>query len=161
IIDRMSALLNIIIENRQNADRARDVASMMAQGQELAHFGNWQLDLETNQHTCSPALCEIYGVDATTCTLDYDHYLALVHPDDRQRIEQLVKQIFETHEDTVFEERIIRPDGDVRHLRSWARLVLNDDGKPIRLIGACLDITETKQAELKLKQLHTELEKHL
>ncbi|MGV3762633.1 PAS domain S-box protein [Parapedobacter sp.] len=161
IIDRMSALLHIIIENRRNADRARNVTSMMAQGQELARFGNWQSDLETNQHTWSPVLCEIYGVDPTAFAPSYDNYLALVHPEDRQRIEQLVKQIFETHEDTVFEERIIRPDGDIRHLRSWARLVLNDNREPVKLIGACLDVTETKQAELQLKQLHAQLEKHL
>ncbi|HWK58535.1 MAG TPA: PAS domain S-box protein [Parapedobacter sp.] len=161
IIDRMSALLRIIIENRQNADRAREAATMMAQGQELARFGNWQLDLETNRHTWSPVLCDIYGVDPTVCVPSYTNYLALVHPDDRGRVEQLVGQIFETHQDTVFEERIIRPDGEVRHLRSWTRLVMNEDQKPAKLFGACLDVTESKQAELKLKQLHTQLEKHL
>lgn len=161
IIDRMSALLNIIIENRQNADRAREAASMMAQGQELAHFGNWQLDLETNRHTWSPLLCEIYGADPNVYAPSFDNYLALVHPDDRQRVNQLIKQILQTHEDTVFEERIIRPNGEVRHLRSWARLVVGDDQKPVKIIGACLDITETKQAELELKQLHAQLERQL
>src|SRR5690606_15588649 len=84
IIDRMSALLHIIIENRQNADRAHDAASLMAQGQELARFGNWQLDFETNQHTWSPVLCEIYGVDPTAVVPSYDNYLALVHPEDQK-----------------------------------------------------------------------------
>ncbi len=161
IIDRVSALLNILIENRQNADRVRESATMMAQAQELARLGNWQLDLETNRHNWSPALCDIYGIDPLVYAPSYDHYVALVHPDDRARVEQLVQRIFQTYEDTVFEERIIRPDGETRHLRSWARLVLNDERKPIKIIGACLDVTETKQAELKLKQLHTQLEKHL
>ncbi len=161
IIDRMCALLNIIIENRQNADRAREATTMMAQGQELARFGNWQLDLETNRHNWSPVLCDIYGVDSTVYAPSYDNYLALVHPDDRTRVAQLVGRIFDTQEDTVFEERIMRPDGEIRHLRSWARLVRDDDQKPAKIIGACLDVTETKQAELKLKQLHVQLEKHL
>src|SRR3546814_3994970 len=115
---------------------------MMAQGQELARFGNWQSDLETNRHTWSPVLCDIYGIDPAEYVPSYDNYLALVHPEDRVRIEQLVQQIFHTHEDTVYEERIIQPDGEVRHLRSWARLTMNDDGKPVKMIGACLDITE-------------------
>src|SRR5690606_32243458 len=59
------------------------------------------------------------------------------------------------------EERIVRPDGEVRHLRSWARLLTNSDDVPVKLIGACLDITETKQAELELKNLHAQLEMHL
>src|SRR5690606_14994683 len=50
---------------------------------------------------------------------------------------------------------------EVRHLRSWARLVVGDDQKPVKIIGACLDITETKQAELELKQLHAQLERQL
>src|SRR5690606_11730458 len=161
IIDRMSALLNVIIENRQNADRAREASTMMAQGQELARFGNWQQDLRTHQHTWSSVLCDIYGIDPAAYPPSYDNYLALVHPDDRDRIKKLVKQIFDVGGDTVFDERIIRPDGEVRHLRSWARLVMNDDRKPIKIIGACLDVTESKQAELKLKLLHAQLEKHL
>lgn len=161
IIDRMSAFLNIIIENRQNADRAREVATMMAQGQELARFGNWQLDLETHRHSWSPVLCAIYGIDPTIYLPSYENYLALVHPDDRPRSKQLIKQLFENHKDIVFEERIIRPDDQVRYLRSWVRLVLNDDGKPLQIIGACLDITEAKVAELKVNQLHTQLESRL
>ena len=106
-------------------------------------------------------LCDIYGIDPAAYPPSYDNYLALVHPDDRDRIKKLGKQIFDVGGDTVFDERIIRPDGEVRHLRSWARLVMNDDRKPIKIIGACLDVTESKQAELKLKLLHAQLEKHL
>lgn len=161
IIDRMSAFLHIIIENRQNADRVRESASMMSQGQELARFGSWQSDMETDRHTWSPVLCTIYGIDPVQYVPSYDHYLALVHPDDRQRVDHLVKQLFETHQDTVFEERIIRPDGEMRYLRSWTRLVMDEDQQPAKIFGACLDITESKQAELKLKQLHAQLEKQL
>ena len=161
IIDRASALLRIIIENRQNADRAREAATMMAQGQELARFGNWQRDLRTNRHTWSSVLCDIYGIDPAAYPPSYDNYLALVHPDDRERAKELVEQIYETGKDTVFEERIVRPDGEIRHLLSWTRLIMGDDRKPIKIIGACLDVTETKQAELKLKQLHSQLKKHL
>lgn len=161
IIDRTSALLKMIIENHQNADLAQETTAMMAQGQELARFGNWQRDLETDRTTWSAILCDIYGINATTYRPSFEHYLELVHPDDRERVMQIVKQIHETGNDTVFEERIVRPDGEIRHIRSWARLLTNGDHVPVKLIGACLDITETKQAELKLKDLHDQLEKHL
>lgn len=161
IIDRAGALLNILIENRQNADHAHEVATMMAQGQELARFGNWQQDVRTRRHTWSSVLCDIYGIDPSVYAPSYDNYIALVHPADRPRIEKLTKRIFETGEDTVFEERIIRPDGEIRHLRSWVRLVFNGDRKPTKVIGASMDVTEAKRAELKMKQLHAQLEKQL
>lgn len=161
IIDRTSSLLKTIIESRQNADLAQETTAMMAQGQELACFGNWQRDFETDRTTWSPTLCDIYGINPAAYLPSFEHYLALVHPDDRERVMHIVKQIHQTGNDTVFEERIVRPSGEIRHIRSWARLLTNGDNVPIKLIGACLDITETKQAELTLKNLHAELEKHL
>src|SRR5690606_34249305 len=74
IIDRMSALLNIIIENWQNADRIREAATMIAQGQELARFGNWQFDIENNQTTWSPVLCDIYGINPAVYSPSFKHY---------------------------------------------------------------------------------------
>ncbi|WP_262245884.1 PAS domain S-box protein [Parapedobacter soli] len=161
IIDRMSALLNIIIENWQNADRIREAATMIAQGQELARFGNWQFDIENNQTTWSPVLCDIYGINPAVYSPSFKHYLALVHPDDRTQVEQMIDKIHRTGEDIVYEERIIRPNNEIRYLRSWVRLIANAEKKPVKLIGASLDVTESKKAELKLKQLHAELEKHL
>ena len=161
IIDRMSTLLNIIVENRQNADRVRESATLMAQVQELACFGNWQFDIESKRTKWSPVLCDIYGIDPTVYTPSYDHYLALIHPDDRKRVDNLVNEAIAARKDIVFEERIVRPDGEVRHLRSWARSVVKDDQQSIKLIGASLDITESKQAEFQLKQLHAQLEQQL
>src|SRR3546814_3041327 len=108
-------------------------------------ISDWSSDVCSSDLTWSPVLCDIYGIDPAEYVPSYDNYLALVHPEDRVRIEQLVQQIFHTHEDTVYEERIIQPDGEVRHLRSWARLTMNDDGKPVKMIGACLDITERSE----------------
>ncbi|MGZ3873899.1 MAG: PAS domain-containing protein, partial [Mucilaginibacter sp.] len=69
-------------------------------------------------------------------------YQERLHPDDRARVHQLIENVLITKEDTEFEERIIRPDGEVRFLRSWARLKTDGSGMPVEMIGACLDITE-------------------
>ena len=161
ITDRMGALLNIIIEHRQNADKVREAAATMTQAQELARFGNWQHDVRTQQHTWSPALCDIYGINPNKYAPSYEHAMAVVHPDDRERVDGCIQRVIEAGGDAVFEKRIVRPNGETRHLRSWIRLIASDDGKPLKVIGACLDITEAKQAELALKQLHTQLEQHL
>src|SRR5690606_6613066 len=89
------------------------------------------------------------------------HAMAVVHPDDRERVKSCIQQVIDAGGDHVFEKRIIRPDGEVRHLHSWIRLIGSDEGQPAKIIGACIDVTEAKKAELKLKQLHAQLEKHL
>ena len=49
------------------------------------------------------------------------------------------------------EFRIVRPDGDVRVLQSRGEVELSPDGRPLRLIGVCQDITERKKAEENLR----------
>ncbi len=156
VIDRTNAFLKIILENHQNADLAKQTAAMMAQGQALARFGNWQWDIETNTVTWSPVLYGIYGVDPS-CKLSFESYLAQVHDDDRTHVIATLQQLQQQGGDTAFDERIVRPDGTMRHLRSWAKLIVDDNNVPIKMIGACLDITEAKLAELKLKSLHEQL----
>jgi len=50
-----------------------------------------------------------------------------------------------------FEERIVRPDGEIRHLRSWGNFVQNAQGTLAQMFGVCMDVTEQKQAENQLK----------
>lgn len=160
VIDRTTVLLKIILENHQHADLAKQAAAMMAQGQALARFGNWQWDIATNKVTWSPVLYDIYGLD-TSLKLSFESYLAQVHDDDKAYVIAALQQVRQTGNDTTFEERILRPDGSIRHLRSWARLVVDDSGAPSKMTGACLDITEAKLAELELKSLHERLALHL
>lgn len=160
-IDRAGAFLNMILENHYHAELVQESALMIQQGQALARFGNWQWDTETNQVTWSDVLFDIYGLDKTTFTPSFEGYLALVHADDRQRVSDIIHDALKTGADTVFEERIVRPDQEIRYLKSWGRLVFKVDGSPNKMIGACLDITETKLAELALNKAHEEIAQQL
>jgi len=160
IVDRTSSLLKVIIENRRNADLAHETSVMINQGQELAHFGIWQRDLETNKVSWSDTLSAIYGVDTKGIAPSFERYLQSVHNDDRQQVMEVVRHIQDTGEDTVFEERIVRPNGEIRHLRSWVRLI-GGSYAPTKMIGASLDITDIKLAEKKLNDLYNQLEQHV
>ncbi|MGK6351772.1 PAS domain S-box protein [Parapedobacter sp. DT-150] len=160
-VDRMSALLQMMLENRQNADLAQETTAMMSQAQELAHFGYWQWNFETSKGSWSDELYAIYGLKKTDSNPTFERYLSQVHQDDQALVTDLLNQVRQTGKDTVFEERIVRPTGEVRYLRSWVRLVTGDDGAPVKLIGASLDITDMKLSELKLKTLHGQLAEQL
>ncbi|MBK1440916.1 PAS domain S-box protein [Parapedobacter sp. ISTM3] len=161
IIERTATLLKMILENRRNADLAQEASAMIDQAQELARFGNWQWDAETNKVRWSNVLREIYGFANTNCRPTFQGYLAVLHDDDKNRIVDILKQVHKTGNDSVFEERIVRPDGDTRYLRTWVRSIVDEEGVPVKMIGACLDVTGMKQKELKLKEMHHQLEQHL
>jgi PAS domain S-box-containing protein len=150
IIDRSVAILKVILENRQNYEIIQETTILMKQGQELAHFGNWQWDIQNDIVTWSDTLYTIYGLDKKSFVATFEGYQQLLHPDDRERIYNLISGALTTLSDVEFEERIIRPSGEIRHLKTWGKVKSSDGGIPAVMIGACLDITEGKKIQEEL-----------
>ncbi len=142
VLERTAGLLRIIFENRQKTEIIRETNILMQQSQELAHFGNWRWDIQQDVITWSPVLYTIYGLDPETFSATFDGYKARVHPDDWENVYRVIRKVLKSGGEMSFEERIIRPDGEIRHLRSWAKLVTDIDENPLEMIGACLDITQ-------------------
>ncbi|MCF2447430.1 PAS domain-containing protein [Dyadobacter sp. CY345] len=156
-IDRFTAILRIILENRHNSDLLEENTQLMKQGQELAHFGNWQWDFYNDKATWSDSLFAIYGLDKVNFKASFQSYQEILHPDDRQNVVDKIKGVLNTRKDIVFEERVIRPTGEIRHLKSWGRLKTDLNGMPVKMIGACLDITEGKKVQRDLKASESRL----
>jgi PAS domain S-box-containing protein len=142
-MEKATALLRIIMENRGKTEIISETNLLMLQSQELAHFGNWRWDVQHDIVSWSPTLYIIYGLDQQDFKATFAGYQALLHADDRNRVRQIIEKVLQSGEGTEFEERIIRPNGELRYLRSWAKLKTDSQGMPVEMIGACLDITET------------------
>lgn len=153
IIERSAAILKVILENRFYAQRMQEMNLLIKQGQELANFGSWQWDISSNKVSWSDVLYNIYGLNEHTFPATFEGYLNVLHPDDLQRVLGIIKGALEMHTDIAFEERIIRPDGKIRYLKSWGRVILDESGNPAKMIGACLDITNTKTTEIKMEEI--------
>ncbi len=158
VMDRSTALLQVILENRHNTEVINESNMLMLQSQELARFGNWRWDVPHDLVTWSPALYTIYGLDPQNFKATFAGYQERLHPEDREPIYKVIANVLLSGEDASFEERIIRPTGEVRYLRSWAKLKKDAQGNPLEMIGACLDITESvkqqKAIELQNDRLH-------
>lgn len=110
-------------------------------------MGSWEWDIPADEIRWSDELYRIYGLDDLT-TATYEIFLARVHPDDRPRVDATVRACLETGVPFDFEERIVRPDGEVREVRSRGELVRDPaTGRPLRMIGACQDVTEARRTE--------------
>lgn len=153
----------IIIKRRQDSTKKslKEAAVLMSQGQELANFGNWQWDIIKDKVSWSDTLYHIYGLDKTTFKATFEGYQELIHPDDKEYVIKQITGVLARRADVVFEERIIRPGGEIRYLKSWGKVQVNEQNIPVKMIGACLDITDSKVAQAHLHQLHQDLEAHL
>jgi PAS domain S-box-containing protein len=128
-------------------ERHRELSARVANAQHLAHMGDYDWHIATDQNTWSDELYRIYGHEPQSFNASYERFLALIHPDDRQSIQEVHGRAYQTGEPYQMLERIIRPDGEIRYLASNGEVVLGPDGTPERMRGTCIDITERVRAE--------------
>lgn len=157
VMEKATALLRIIMENRGKTEIISETNLLMLQSQELAHFGNWRWDVQQDIVSWSPTLYIIYGLDPQDFKATFAGYQALLHPEDRARVRQIIENVLQSGKGIEFEERVTRPNGDVRYLRSWAKLKTDAQGIPVEMIGACLDITETVIQMQAIEQQNSQL----
>ncbi len=124
---------------------------------DVARIGTWEMDdVVRRTSTWSPSLRELYGVGGDV-PASFDSFLQLVHPDDRQHVVEAVQQALEEGGDYEFEHRIRRPDGEVLWLLSRGRVLTDEQGAPVRVLGVAMDVTEAKDAEAKHEKLEHQL----
>lgn len=132
--------------------RLRRRESQLTEVQEMVHLGSWEWNMAENSVTWSDELYRIYGLDKESFGATFEGYLERVHPDDRERVRNIIGRAVETAEPFSFEERIVRPDGVERVLESTGKVEVDEKGLAVRLVGSCLDITERKEADRQLKE---------
>jgi two-component system, LuxR family, sensor kinase FixL len=113
---------------------------------DMARDEIWAID-RTQTHS-GPARFEHRG---------FDQFLQSVHPDDREPISHAVAKSMNGDGELEVEYRVLRPNGAVRWQVSRGRVEFNAAGKPVRMRGISLDISERKQSELELAQQRNEL----
>jgi PAS domain S-box-containing protein len=119
----------------------------LTEAQRLANLGGWSWDIAENKITWSGQLLEIYGLRPGQFKGTLQEFIGFIHPDDRARVRASVSAALESGKEFSHEERIIRPDGSIRHLLSVGEVIRDQSGAAVRMLGICQDVTERKQAE--------------
>lgn len=125
----------------------RHVTERMAEAQRIAHFGNWEWDIGEDRLTWSEELYRIFGVEPEGFAANFETFLELVHPHDRQRVKDEIQRAVANGRRFVFEHRILRRDHTPRTLRCHGEPVTDEAGTVVRLFGVCQDITEVAELE--------------
>jgi PAS domain S-box-containing protein len=136
-----------VTELKRTEERLRRSEQLMVDTQGVAHLGTWEWDVEQPTAIWSAELYRIYGLTPEGYTPSYERYLEMVHPDDRARVAEATQRVFDEQVPYSHDERIFRADGSMRYLHTWAYPVADAQGRLVRLLGVCQDITEQKLAE--------------
>jgi PAS domain S-box-containing protein len=108
--------------------------------------GIWDWDILANHVSWTDSLYRIHGLEPHEFSGTVEGFSALVHPDDRQRVADAIRRALHENEAYELEFRAVRPDGEIIWLFTNAT-VLRDERRPLRMLGATMDITASKQAQ--------------
>ncbi|MDX7953126.1 PAS domain-containing protein [Lichenihabitans sp. Uapishka_5] len=112
---------------------------------EAGRFGAWTLDLETEALATSAVLRETFG-RPPEAAFSYADLWSAIHPDDRDRVKREIDDSLATGHQCNVSYRILTPENEIRWVQGRARPIFTADGRPLRLSGVALDITEEKRA---------------
>lgn len=126
----------------------------LARAQAQAHIGSWVIDMAEQTLNWSDETYRIFGIQIDA-PVSYEAFISIVHPDDRESVEQAWKAALRG-EDYDIQHRIV-VDGKVKWIRELAELEFAADGRMVRCIGTCHDITKIKEAEIDLELSHAQI----
>jgi PAS domain S-box-containing protein len=141
------------ISRRKQALEALRVSNeRLRLAQQVAAIGTFEWDIQAHANSWSSELETLYGLAPGTFPADFEAWLALVHPQDRERARASVLEALETGR-LETEWRVVRPDGSLRWLAARGRVVKAEDGRPLRMIGVNMDVTEQRETERMLREV--------
>ena len=127
----------------------------LEEGQRIAHVGYSELDLATHRYTWSDETYRIFGLVPQERILTVDDDQELIHPADREMRVAAVAEALRGGRRYDVEYRVVRPDGEVRFVRSQGDVVRDEAGRLLRVFGTLQDITERKRGEHRRMAQHT------
>jgi PAS domain S-box-containing protein len=157
IIGWIACVADITSSKRAEAELAERNAQLNLAGQ-IARIGSFTYDHLTQKVQISPGFATIYGLPESALEISREDWRALVHPDDLLQLDAVFRRALPNHEsELVLEFRILR-HGEVRWIESRVLILYDDTGKPVRRIGAQIDVTERKRAEQALAARNAQFE---
>ncbi len=136
----------------QLSDDLRESEARMTLASEAAGFGVWMWSIARNQIWGSERWLRLFGF-APDAAVAFENVIQRIHPDDREGVERAVRRAVADRSDYAAEYRVVLPDNTQRWVAARGRVYADAHGKPVRMMGATIDITERHRAEAAAREL--------
>ncbi len=145
--------ITVDISDRKRAEETLESnQKWLALAQNIGKIGICDWNLQTREILLTEELYSMYGLVPGGFDGTFQTLLALIHPSDRTRVEHQARCCSQNGVDFNSEFRIQRPDGQLRWIVAKARAFQDENGKPMRVIGVNMDVTDRKLAEEALRE---------
>ncbi len=124
----------------------------LSRAQRSAGVGIWDWDIKSGKLEWSPELYELFGLNESTVVASFAIWNSVVHPDDLQKATDSITIAVKNGTPLASEYRICKTNGEISWISSLGKTKYDQHGNALSMAGICLDITERKITEEKLRE---------
>ena len=138
-------------QQRELVELLKIERSRLVAAQRVAKVGSWETNLNTFAVVWSEETHRIHETDPSTFQPAHEKFLQIVHPEDRQAVNDALTGSLDQRAPCMIEHRLLFPDGRIKFIEERWQVLFDESDKPTVAIGTCQDITERKQDEATLR----------
>ena len=145
-------LAHDLTDRKRGEAAVRDGQELLRLAQRAAAVGVWDFDVRSGVTRWSEECHRVYGTDPATFVPSLEAWVSLVLEPDRARVQQAVGEALARHAELSTEFRVNHPARGVRVLWEVGRAEHDAEGRPTRMAGITLDVTDHRRAEEALRE---------
>jgi PAS domain S-box-containing protein len=144
----IAAQVAFAVERLRERERTERGEERLRIALEAARMGTWEWDCRTGQVRWSENLEGLHGLSPGSFGGTFDDYARAIHPEDRDRVLASIQRAVEQGVLHDVEYRMVTPEGAVHWVEGKGRVIADADGRPLRMTGVCVNVTDRKEADL-------------
>jgi len=152
LLDELAANLSHALESFERDDALEVSRERLLFAMKSSSMGAWDWNLVEDTCVWDEHMYAVIGVNPGEFSCRIDDLIPLVHPQDRERVRQELKDVLAAGSEYESKYQVIWPDGSIRHIHAKGRVYRNEQGNPVRMSGVAWDNTDKMQRSLKLEQ---------
>jgi PAS domain S-box-containing protein len=146
-VERILGVVQDITDQKQAELLLREQEERHRLALEAGQIGTWDWDIVQNHVVWSDLVYKFHGLKPGEFGGKVEDFAEIVHPDDRDRVSAAINAALENKDPYSIETRLVWPNGEVHWIATKGKVFFDDLGKPVRMIGATVEITASRQAE--------------
>ena len=149
----LKPLIHRIEKQQRTLQALAQSNDLLSRAEQIGNLGSWAWNIAEDRVIWSDRLYRIFGLTPPEFGATFGAYVERVHPQDQEYVRRAVQTTFYKHGIFEYENRIVLPDGQIRILYTRGEVILDEQGKPARLLGIGIDVTDGKPAQNTNRQL--------